>query len=153
MWQCLAILSLQKQSNFYAHALLNCCHLLANIDISPTSINIKLGERKEIQKTELKQKCEVPALSTGLWVSEPWTAADSSVRVPNWGWCQISLESASRRGDLNWKLRSLLGWINVPSSVFTLSVHSKIQDVSVCPEVTKNGAETQFSFRLKTVKI
>lgn len=74
---------LQQQQLAGAHALLNCCHLLANIDISPTSINIKLGERKEIQKTELKQKCEVPALSTGLWVSEPWTAADSRRRVPN----------------------------------------------------------------------
>lgn len=57
----------------------------------------------------------------------------------------------TRRFELKTKI--LLGWINVPSSVFTLSVHSRIQDVSVCPEVTKNGAETQFSFRLKTVKI
>lgn len=63
--------------------------------------------------------------------------------MPDFTWVCVQ----TRRFELKTKI--LLGWINVPSSVFTLSVHSKIQDVSVCPEVTKKRCWNSVQFPFK----
>lgn len=57
---------LERQQLAGAHALFNCCHPLANIDVSPTSINIKVGETE--RNTENTIETEMRSSGSVHWV-------------------------------------------------------------------------------------